>query len=396
MNVETFCRLFYASHYLPVALFRDGNQEQVFSSLDRPLDIYHEISSHIQELSENWELFDSVDSGQYGMIRIEHTEQILVVGPVFSMPVTERMVSAYARCNGISNRDWSLLYWFLAGIPRYTYTQFVNMMQYLDYLFNSRITESSKWLVEDFLAARQPEAVRQRDAMYNSWELNRHETFAVESMILAYIREGDVEKLQKFLSTLGKVANLKEGKVADSPLRQAKNIFIGLLCVVGKTAAIPGGMDDENAYFLMDIYSQECERAATVGEIKLLQYNMLIDFAQRVAREKLPEHLSPKIAQCVQFLREHPTGDVGIDEAAGFVGMSRAWLTRQFKKEMGQSLGEYQTYQRLQEGKRLLRFSNASLIEIANSLGFSSQAHFQTVFKKATGMTPREYRKKEN
>lgn len=112
-----------------------------------------------------------------------------------------------------------------------------------------------------------------------------------------------------------------------------------------------------------------------------------------MAREKLPGNLSPKIAQCVKFLRTHPTGNVGIDEAAGLVRKSRAWLTRRFQEEMGQSLGEYQSYLRLQEAKRLLRYSDASLSEIAAGLEFSSQAYFQSMFKKATGMTPGEYRK---
>ena len=119
---------------------------------------------------------------------------------------------------------------------------------------------------------------------------------------------------------------------------------------------------------------------------------MLLDLTQRVAREKLPGNLSPEIAQCVKLLRTHPTG-VGIDEAAGLVGKSRAWLTRRFQEEMGQSLGEYQSYLRLQEAKRLLRYSDASLSEIAAGLEFSSQAYFQSMFKKATGMTPGEYRK---
>lgn len=120
---------------------------------------------------------------------------------------------------------------------------------------------------------------------------------------------------------------------------------------------------------------------------------MLLDFTQRVAREKLPGNLSPEIAQCVKFLRTHPTGNVGIDEATGLVGKSRSWLTRRFREEMGQSLGEYQSYLRLQEAKRLLRYSDASLSEIAAGLEFSSQAYFQSMFKKATGMTPGEYRK---
>ena len=46
--------------------------------------------------------------------------------------------------------------------------------------------------------------------------------------------------------------------MADTPLRQAKNILLGLVALVGKMAAIPGGMDDEEAYDLIDLYSQEC------------------------------------------------------------------------------------------------------------------------------------------
>ena len=120
---------------------------------------------------------------------------------------------------------------------------------------------------------------------------------------------------------------------------------------------------------------------------------MLLDFTQRVAREKLPPHLSPEIAQCVQFLRGHLFGTVGIDEAAGWVGKSRAWLTRKFKEEMGQSFGEFQSYLRTQEAKRLLRYTDISLSEIAGMLGFSSQAYFHSFFKKAVGMTPSEFRK---
>ena len=176
-------------------------------------------------------------------------------------------------------------------------------------------------------------------------------------------------------------------------MRQAKNIFLGLVSLVGKTAAIPGGMDDEEAYTLIDLYAQECEQAPTVEAVKLLQYNMLLDFTQRVAREKLPPHLSPEIAQCVQFLRGHLFGTVGIDEAAGWVGKSRAWLTRKFKEEMGQSFGEFQSYLRTQEAKRLLRYTDISLSEIAGMLGFSSQAYFHSFFKKAVGMTPSEFRK---
>lgn len=45
------------------------------------------------------------------------------------------------------------------------------------------------------------------------------------------------------------------------------------------------------------------------------------------------------------------------------------------------------------EARRLLRFTDQELGEIAALLGFSSQSHFQTVFKQITGETPMAYRR---
>lgn len=391
MELDLFCQLFYASHYIPMALLQKGEIQKNYSSLERPLPLYGKMLEQARGFSGACKVVSAEDLGLYGLV--EAGERALLLGPVFSQPVTEKMVSAFARQNGIGNRDWSVLYWLLAGVPRYAFNQFHNLLRYLDFTLNGRVPPEGAGIPREIAAASQSETVKARLAMRTPYEERRHETFRVENMILATVRDGDVEALEQLLETLGKVANLREGQVAQAPLRQAKNIFLGLVCMVGKTAAIPGGMDDEDAYSLIDLYSQECEQAATVEAVRLLEYNMLLDFAQRVAREKLPPHLSPEIAQCVRFLRSHLSGDVGIDEAAGMVGKSRAWLTRRFKEEMGQSLGEYQAYLRLQEAKRLLRYTDMSLSEIAGTLGFSSQAYFQSFFKKAAGLTPLEFRR---
>ena len=46
----------------------------------------------------------------------------------------------------------------------------------------------------------------------------------------------------------------------------------------------------------------------------------------------------------------------------------------------------------LEEAKSLLTYSDKTLSEISNYLCFSSQAYFQTVFKKKYGLTPKQYR----
>ena len=72
--------------------------------------------------------------------------------------------------------------------------------------------------------------------------------------------------------------------------------------------------------------------------------------------------------------------------------MSRRYLSTKFKKETGMTLSQYIQEQKIGKAKSLLKSTDRSILEIATYLGFSSQGYFQNVFKKLTGMTPKDYR----
>jgi AraC-like DNA-binding protein len=61
---------------------------------------------------------------------------------------------------------------------------------------------------------------------------------------------------------------------------------------------------------------------------------------------------------------------------------------------MGITLSRYIRDQKINVACNMLRHLDESSLTIANYLGFSSQSHFIQVFKKSTGMTPEEYRRK--
>lgn len=225
-------------------------------------------------------------------------------------------------------------------------------------------------------------------------EQQEHGTYQFENLLLSYVRDGETEKLKQFLLETAKTVEMREGVLADTPLRQAKNILIGFIGMVGKIGAIGGGMDVEDVYRLNDLYTQECEKAQTVDAVKLLQFNLLLDYTERVAHAKLPVGTSKEIFSTVQYIRNHTNAQIGIDDVASVVGKSRSYITKQFRHETGKSITEFITESKLQDAKRLLRYSDKTLAEIANYLCFSSQAYFQTVFKKAAGITPSEYRRK--
>jgi AraC family transcriptional regulator len=79
-------------------------------------------------------------------------------------------------------------------------------------------------------------------------------------------------------------------------------------------------------------------------------------------------------------------------ELAKVAGLSRMHFAAQFRAATGYRLREYLLHQRIERAKSLLSNSETALAEVALTVGFCTQAHFSTVFKRMTGDTPARWR----
>lgn len=82
-----------------------------------------------------------------------------------------------------------------------------------------------------------------------------------------------------------------------------------------------------------------------------------------------------------------------IAEVAAVVNISPFYFSRLFRQSTGLSPHRYITQRRLEVAKHLLKTTNLPIIEITAEVGFNSQSHFITLFKKHVGITPLKYRK---
>ena len=94
-------------------------------------------------------------------------------------------------------------------------------------------------------------------------------------------------------------------------------------------------------------------------------------------------------------LRENLSDPWTVEEMAGLVGLGTTAFTEKVKAFSGFSPLNYLINIRISEAIKLLNREDLSLTDIALETGFYSSQHFSSTFKKMTGYTPREFRKKE-
>lgn len=389
---QAFCEYFYAAHYLPIAMYEDNKFVCATGFYDEG-DPYPFALPKLLEMGSP-SIYVSSDTGYYGLVKSGDGKHCFVVGPAYSTTVTDSFVKTYMSKNAIKLDRFEEISAFLVGIPQYTHNRFMSLLLYLHYTLTGESLDISTAFQITDTEYQQIIGQQHSEQTYHAREEQiQHGTYDFEQQMLQLIQNGDEVKLEQFLLSAAKTPVIKEGKLAETPLRQAKNIFIGLVTAIGKFAAIPGGLDIEQTYQLIDTYIQECEKAQTEDTVKNLQYNMPRDFARRVAQQKIPTGVSKEVYTCMQYISTHINEPIHTDDVIAVSGKSRAYLFKKFRQELGVNIGAYIMQCRLRETKSLLKYTDKSLGEISTYLCFSSQSHFQNVFKKYFGITPMEYRR---
>lgn len=104
--------------------------------------------------------------------------------------------------------------------------------------------------------------------------------------------------------------------------------------------------------------------------------------------------LRAKLHTILTYLNERFCTDITLDELSQKFYISKYYLTREFKKAYGETIFQHIIAMRINYAKRLLRFTDKSIDEIAELCGFHDQSYFTKQFKKAENMTCLAFRKR--
>lgn len=99
-----------------------------------------------------------------------------------------------------------------------------------------------------------------------------------------------------------------------------------------------------------------------------------------------------KIEKARIYMKEHVGENISAEQLAEYLNMSYSWFRKAFREYTGYAPAKYFQELRIQRAKQMLVGTSSSAKEIAAMLGYGSAEHFYSMFKKATGFTPHEYR----
>ena len=100
-----------------------------------------------------------------------------------------------------------------------------------------------------------------------------------------------------------------------------------------------------------------------------------------------------RLKRASAFIEENLENPITLAALAQAVGLSPVYFGAQFRLATGLSPHDYILRQRIRRAQELLLDPRISLLEVALSVGFQTQAHFSTVFKRIAGETPSHWRR---
>jgi AraC-like DNA-binding protein len=120
------------------------------------------------------------------------------------------------------------------------------------------------------------------------------------------------------------------------------------------------------------------------------------DALLKLSREPYAEARKLRLERAQAFIADNCSEQLSLGQVARRAGFSRNYFSRIFKETFGKGFERYLTEQRLLLAERLLRKSALPIGRVSSESGFASPAHFSAAFRRSRGVSPQEFRRRNN
>ena len=212
--------------------------------------------------------------------------------------------------------------------------------------------------------------------------------FELERSLLESLAQGDkpgtLQKLQEYLAALFAAGGGNPAWMNQKALE--------LIVLLSRTLTEKGA-DEQQTLFWLQRCQKEVSQRKNFHDLSAWLYETLSGLLDRTAGYADARHANI-IHRCIQYIGTGYAEHLTLESAARALFLSPDYLSRIFSKETGTSFNRYLNNVRITKAKELIRSGNLRLTDISQMVGYDDQSYFTKVFRRITGMSPNEYRKK--
>lgn len=377
---------FYVAFQLPMLIVNRGEEELVLGGNAEVLTKFHRLlqkkirpnDHRITMVVTNYDMFAAC-------LSIKRELKILV-GPVHGSPIQEDKQRLFCGDLGIEREQRREVLEWLGSLP---VIETGNFAAALSFLYFSLTGENAKVYYAKY----------RKDICETELDLSQVESEGTglfdktKEKLLECIERGDTEGLNNLLGGWY-LLDEKRFPIFSENRMKSMQISLAAMILYAGQAAVRGGVAQEvvTAQSLLDY--ERLFSFKTSREFMQCFKEIAMEYAIKVRECRNINRESVLVRKIDHVIQEHLWQKLTPTLIAEELEMNLSYLCREFKKSTGKTIGEYINERKIGEAKRLLRTTDLSLVEIADTLGFSSQSYFHRVFKRLTGQTPMEYRER--
>ena len=398
LDYNYLCTIIGNMSGIPIRLYKNNRQIFYHALVNLPKDPMTAFKKDILSIETHVGYYITPYFHYYGIV--SDGENKIIIGPSIQTSNNEQTLRELAFECDVSPDDAADFIIGMKSIVSMPLDSILQILCTMNYVMNGEKLGLGDIIIYDAEQQDLKAKLEEERAKYNfdsdlatiRDQQNVHNTLALEQTIVNFVRRGDTTSLKKWIAD---APAIRGGILASDQLRQIKNTFIVTATLISR-GAIRGGMDVDDALSLSDAYIQKCELMNNIDRITNLQYHMVFDYAERVEKLRYGKQPSKLVQDVAKYIQHHLSEPITTDDIAKALFLSRSRLSVKFKEEANENLVDFILKEKIEEAKRLLRYTDKTSVAISAYLGFSSQSHFSRTFKKYTGSLPNEYRKRHN
>ena len=311
----------------------------------------------------------------------------VVAGPFLMDDPDAVMITDLNKENSIPAESLVRLMEYSAGIPVLDPDLVTQTSVIFNYLMRSILVESRQVIASNKEKLLQQSRINESIQLFKNSGVREAKMYPLEmeNELISCIKVNNTARAREILNELLGHILLYEGH--DTERIKIRTIE---LCSLLSRASIKRGAD---ANMVLEMNQRLITSLAAAQNI----YDICYTFQDNIEifTDNLfltPEKSSRIVKNAVDYISQNFSEDITLATAAEHLHVNTSYLSTLFRQVTGMTFKEHLNRVRIEEAARLLSNTDYPVMEIAIACGYKDQSYFTKVFKKMTGLTPKQYR----